>query len=126
MHKPSRVGVAGPHAAGFRGELAGRHGYLRSRATGFLLLMAQLSRWLTSHGVDPRDLSDGICLAATSTTRPSTQTSPSPSSQNSTTSTPRPLPVIPYPLPVTRCSLPTVPGRGGRRFGSRRRRGLAG
>jgi len=61
MHKPSRVGVAGPlapHAAGFRRELAGRQGYSRSRATGLLLLMAHLSRWLANHGVDPRYLSD--------------------------------------------------------------------
>ena len=61
MHKPSRVGVAGPlapHAVGFRRELAGRGGYSRSRATGLLLLMAHLSRWLADQGVDLGDLSD--------------------------------------------------------------------
>src|SRR5574342_420411 len=60
MHKPSRVVVPGPlapHAAGFRRKLAGRQGYSRSRATG-LLLMAHLSRWLASQGVDLRDLPD--------------------------------------------------------------------
>jgi hypothetical protein len=52
MHKPSRVEVAGPlaaYAVGFRRELAGRD-YSRSRATGLLLLMAHLSRWLAERG----------------------------------------------------------------------------
>ena len=60
MHKPSRVEVAGPLAAyaiGFRRELAGR-GYSRSRATGLLLLMARLSRWLTERGRAAGELSD--------------------------------------------------------------------
>jgi integrase/recombinase XerD len=60
MHKPSRVEVAGPLAAyaiGFRQELAGR-GYSRSRATGLLLLMARLSRWLTERGRAAGELSD--------------------------------------------------------------------
>jgi integrase/recombinase XerD len=60
MHKPSRVEVAGPLAAyaiGFRRELAGR-GYSRSRATGLLLLMARLSRWLAERGREAGELSD--------------------------------------------------------------------
>jgi integrase len=60
MHKPSRVEVAGPLAAyaiGFRRELAGR-GYSRSRATGLLLLMARLSRWLAERGREAGALSD--------------------------------------------------------------------
>ena len=60
MHKPSRVEVAGPlaaHAIGFRRELAGR-GYSRSRATGLLLLMARLSRWLAERGRVAGELSD--------------------------------------------------------------------
>jgi integrase/recombinase XerD len=60
MHKPSRVGVAGPLAAyaiGFRQELA-RRGYSRSRATGLLLLMARLSRWLAERGREAGELCD--------------------------------------------------------------------
>jgi integrase/recombinase XerD len=60
VSKPSRVGVSGPlepYAVGFRRALAGQ-GYSRSRATGHLLLMAHLSRWLVEHGLHARDLSD--------------------------------------------------------------------
>ena len=45
------------YATGFRRALAGR-GYSRSRATGHLLLMAHLSRWLVEQGLDVGDLSD--------------------------------------------------------------------
>jgi integrase len=62
MHKPSRVEVVGPlavYAVGFRRALAGQ-GYSRSRATGLLLLMARLSRWLAERGLRAGELSDVV------------------------------------------------------------------
>src|SRR6185437_1527286 len=54
MQDPSRAHVTGPlqpYAAGFAGELA-RLGYTSQSAYGQMLLMAQVSRWLTGEGLD--------------------------------------------------------------------------
>lgn len=59
MHDPSRINVGGPlepFAAGFAEWLA-RHGYTPISATFQLRLMARLSCWLTTEGLDPRTLS---------------------------------------------------------------------
>ena len=56
---PSRVRVRGPlapFATGFAEEL-GRQGYTPLSARNQMWLMAQLSRWLLSEGIDAGDLS---------------------------------------------------------------------
>ena len=56
---PSRVRVRGPlapFATGFAEEL-GRQGYTPLSARNQMWLMAQLSRWLLSEGIDAADLS---------------------------------------------------------------------
>ncbi len=58
MTHPSRVRVTGPlisFAAGFAGELTAQ-GYRPNAAANQLQLMAHLSRWLASEGLDTEDL----------------------------------------------------------------------
>jgi integrase/recombinase XerD len=57
---PNRVQTSGPlakHAVGFTEELF-RQGYTRERVTHHVRLLAQLSRWLESHGLSEHDLSE--------------------------------------------------------------------
>ena len=57
---PKRVRASGPlanHTVGFAEELF-RQGYPPERATRHVQVLAQLSRWLESQGLDERDLSE--------------------------------------------------------------------
>ena len=58
MSDPIRARVSGPllpYVAGFRDELAGQ-GYRPGSVTGHLQLLAHVSRWMSSQGLEPADL----------------------------------------------------------------------
>lgn len=58
MSNPSRVRMTGPltpYAEGFAAELA-RQGYRPNAAANQLQLMAHLSRWLATQGIDAKTL----------------------------------------------------------------------